>query len=352
VADSLNDRIRKIGPDGIIDTIAGGRDSGDRGAAALANIYRPRELSVGPDGAIFVLQEAHSRIRKITPQGIIDIFAGSHPGFSGDGGAATSALLSSPLGASVGPDGSVYVADTANHRIRKISREGIINTIAGTGEEGYFPTGDGVAATEAKFWHPTGVAIAPDGSIFVADTNNNRIRKIGTDGIIDTLAEIFQPVKLALGPDGSLFVLGRARIGGKNRILEISSDGSIKTLLEANIESISVLSDGTLYFTDVDKQNIGVLSPPYTDPPSYLIANNKQNICGAGIVKTNVKAQQVADQLSASLSKICIGTLYGIATHDNCQKSDGKVTIVFSQVLASSIVGYGNVVKITRPCPD
>jgi serine/threonine-protein kinase len=119
--------------------------------------------------------------------GIISTIAGSGgKGFSGDGGPATAAQLNIPSALAVAPDGSVVVADTDNERIRRVSPDGVITTIAGTGVAGF--SGDGGPATSAQVNEPRGIAVAGDGSVIIADYNNNRLRRVGVDGIITTIA--------------------------------------------------------------------------------------------------------------------------------------------------------------------
>ena len=115
----------------------------------------------------------------------ITTIAGTDAG-SRDGGPATEALLTFPYGVAVDDQGNLYIADTENHRIRKVDTDGIITTFAGTGEEGF--GGDGGPATEAKLDWPSGVAVDAGGNVYIADQENERIRKVGTDGIITTFA--------------------------------------------------------------------------------------------------------------------------------------------------------------------
>jgi glucose/arabinose dehydrogenase len=118
---------------------------------------------------------------------IINTFAGDHvAGYSGDGFAATSAELNQPWGVAVDRAGNVYIAEYNNHRIRKVSTTGIITTVAGNGTNGF--SGDGFAATSAQLNFPTGVAVDSAGNIYIADEDNQRIRKVNTAGIISTYA--------------------------------------------------------------------------------------------------------------------------------------------------------------------
>ena len=183
IADSGFNRVRKIGPKGIITTIAGGDRSGyfgDGGPAIRAGLSNPSDVAVGPDGNIYIADTDNHRIRKITANGIITTVAGTgFEGYSSGGafpGLATQAMLRSPQEIAVADDGTIYIADTGNHRVRRVDPKGRITTIAGTPWEGF--AGDGGLAVMARLNEPRGIAVAPDGAIYVADTGNNRIRKL------------------------------------------------------------------------------------------------------------------------------------------------------------------------------
>ena len=173
-------RIRKVDANGIVTTIAGtGTNgfSGDGGAATEAQLSRLTGVTADVDGNVYFVD--FGRIRRIDTNGIITTIAG--PGrqgvcYSGDGGPATEADLCSPEHLAVAPDGAVYIADTNNNRIRMIDRNGIITTIAGNGTHGF--SGDGVLATHAELSEPSGVAVGPDGSVYIADSGNNRVRRV------------------------------------------------------------------------------------------------------------------------------------------------------------------------------
>ena len=167
----MNNRIRRVGPDGIITTVAGNGNAGyggDGGPASSASLNCQYGVAVGPDGSIYIADSSNNRIRRVGPDGIITTVAGNgNAGYSGDGGPATSASLTDPDGVAVGPDGSIYIADSGNNRIRRVGPDGIITTVAGNGNSGY--SGDGGPATSASLATPDGVAVGPDGSIYIAD---------------------------------------------------------------------------------------------------------------------------------------------------------------------------------------
>src|SRR5262249_12183355 len=136
---------------------------------------------VGPDGSLYIADQVDQRIRKVTPDGIINTVVGSGPapsygnGFAGDGGAATEARLSNPHGITVGPDGSLYVVDASNARIRRVGPDGIITTVVGGGGE---PPNEGGPATAAALSFVAGTAVAPDGSLYIVEVDGHRIRRI------------------------------------------------------------------------------------------------------------------------------------------------------------------------------
>ncbi|MBI4475089.1 MAG: hypothetical protein HY646_20650, partial [Acidobacteria bacterium] len=180
IADSVNMRIRKVGPDGIISIAAGdGTEgfTGDGDLAVTAQFESPTGVAVDADGNLFIADAGNNRIRKVSPDGFIVTVAGDGTaGFGGDGGLATLAQLSSPSGVAVDRAGNLYIADAGNHRIRMVSPDGIIVTIAGDGNQGF--GGDGMDATMAQLDSPSAVAVDGRGNVFIADTNNSRIRKI------------------------------------------------------------------------------------------------------------------------------------------------------------------------------
>ena len=161
--------------------------SGDGGSAFEASMNQPFDLAPTPDGGFLVVEKGNNVVRKVSGTGEITTVAGTGTaGFSGDGGPATDAELSGPYGVALTPDGGFLIADTGNQRIRKVSPSGTITTVAGTGTAGF--SGDGGAATAAGLNTPTGVAATSDGGFLVADFENNRIRGVDAEGMITTVA--------------------------------------------------------------------------------------------------------------------------------------------------------------------
>ena len=182
VADGKNDRIRRINlATGIITTVAGSGSrgfSGDGGPATMAALDEPQRIDVDSMGRIYIADSNNDRIRRFTPGGVITTVAGTGAsGYSGDGGPATLARIQQPRGVSVAGDDAFYIADTNNHRIRRVDlATGIITTVVGSGSRGY--SGNGGQAGDARLFNPRGVTVDSEGRMFVSDTLNNVVRLV------------------------------------------------------------------------------------------------------------------------------------------------------------------------------
>lgn len=242
VADRLNHRIRRITAAGVVSTFAGSGDPGfTNGTGTAARFEKPAGLAIDAAQNLYVADEQNHQIRKITPAGVVSVFAGS--GIAGfvEGAAATARFLY-PTGVAVDADGNVYVADSGNHRIRRIAAaDGTVTTYAGTGVAG---TADGAVA-DAQFSTPKALALGAGSSILVADTGNHTIRVIdagnvttlagdGTEGFangLGTSARFSSPTGVCRDTDGSVFVSD----SGNHRIRRISPDGVVDTLAGSGI---------------------------------------------------------------------------------------------------------------------
>ena len=217
VADIGNNRIRRVTPAGTVTTLAGNTEGFADGTGTAARFDSPSGVAVGADGSLYVADTQNNRIRRVTPAGVVTTLAGSTQGLAD--GMGTNAWFYFPQGIAVGADGSLYVTDGFNSRIRKITPAGEVTTLAGNGSFG-FANGTGTAAA---FNFPQGIAVGTDGSLYVTDTENNRIRKVTPAGAVTTLAGSIRglggfadgtgtaalfngPTGIAAGADGSLYV--------------------------------------------------------------------------------------------------------------------------------------------------
>ena len=189
VADTANYRIRKIGLDGTITTVAGNGtfgSSGDGGAAINAQLWNPMGVAVDAKGNIYIADSNNNCVRMVSTNGTITTVAGISYGFSGDGGPAINAGLAQPVSVAVSHSGDFYIVDSLNYRIRHISTSLVITTLAGNGFANY--SGDGGPASNSQLSNPNGVAVDAAGNIYIVDTNNSRIRKIDTHSVLTTVA--------------------------------------------------------------------------------------------------------------------------------------------------------------------
>jgi RHS repeat-associated protein len=284
IADVINHRIRRMAPDGRIATVAGDGSAGyggDGGPATQAQLTAPLGVAVGPNDDFYFIDSENNRVRRVDPGGRITTVAGNGSvGNSGDGGPAILARLAYPRGVAVGPDGSLYIADTYNHRIRRVDPNGIMTTVAGNGT--YGRKGDGGPATAGQLTAPIGVAVGADGSLYIAEAeDNNRVRRVGPDGIMTTVAgsgvygdggdggpaikaQLSEPGGIALGRDGSLYIADT----GNHRLRWVGADGIITTVAGTDIsgyagdggpasaavlsspQGVAVAPDGSLYIAD------------------------------------------------------------------------------------------------------
>jgi uncharacterized protein (TIGR03437 family) len=206
IADTSNNAIRKVAANGIISTVAGTGISGGAAAGNGANQFNgPLGMAADSGGNVYIADSQNARVVKLSSGGIQTVVAGSGTaGYGGDGGAATSAQFNSPTGVAVDSSGNLYIADFGNNRIRKVSASGTVTTIAGNGNSGY--SGDGGLATGALLNLAQGVAVDGAGNVYIADTGNNAIRRVTPAGIINTIALIVNPVAIATDSLGNLYV--------------------------------------------------------------------------------------------------------------------------------------------------
>lgn len=217
--------IRRVAPDGTVSTIAGGENGYADGPAAMARFSTPSGLAIAADGTIYVADTGNNMIRRISPGGEVSTLAGGLA--AGDRDAiGRQARFNGPIGVAIDAAGRVIVADTYNDRIRAIERDGTVVTLAGSGDPGAL---DGASA-EACFDTPAGVAVDAHGRVFVADTGNGAVRMISPDGRVSTVGPppahgLLRPVGIAVSEDGLLYVTD-----DRGRVVEIEPGVSARTL--------------------------------------------------------------------------------------------------------------------------
>jgi len=252
IADAYNNRVRKVSASGIITTVVGNGTpsfSGDGGLATNAQLRVPSGVAVDGAGNLFIADVGNNRVRKVSNSGLITTVAGNGTlGYSGEGGPATNAQLGGPFGVAADGAGNLFIADAYNDRVLEVSTSGIITRVAGNGAFGGLAqgfSGDGGPATNAKLDLPWGVAVDGADNLFIADAQNNRVRKVSTNGIITTVAgngtgagyyddtgdgglatnaQVSSPAYVAVDGAGNLFIAS-----GK-RVRRVSTNGIITTV--------------------------------------------------------------------------------------------------------------------------
>lgn len=305
IADTFNNRIRKLATDGTITTIAGSDTttySGDGGAATRAGLSHPSGIALDRNGVLYIADTAHHMVRKVSAEGVISRVAGTGAaGYKGDGGAATDANLNTPMGVAVDAAGNLYIADTLNHRIRRVTPDGKIATVAGNGAAAYY--GDGGAATDASLNYPQAVTVDQAGNLYIGDTYNDRVRKVTPDGTIVTVAgngaaryagdggpataaSLNYPKGVAVDASGNLFIADCHNA----RIRMVTEDGHIHTVAGSALgyggdggkatsarlqfpAGVFAGMQGRIYVADTDNHRIRLLSPTLDAalPPSIRL---------------------------------------------------------------------------------
>ncbi|MCF6212654.1 MAG: Ig-like domain-containing protein, partial [Flavobacteriaceae bacterium] len=266
-----------LGSNASVSTLAGSGTTGfSDGTGTAAQFWSPQSVAVDGSGNVYVADAGNNRIRKITPTGVVSTLAGSTSGFAD--GTGTLAKFSGPQGITVGSDGNIYVSDTGNNRIRKITPVGVVTTIAGSGVYGFSDATGGLA----QFANPRGVAVDASGNVFVGDTDNNKIRKITIAGVVTTLAgsgtygfadatgslaQFANPRGLAVDASGNVYVADNEN----NKIRRITAVGVVTTLAGstygfadgtgssaqfANPRGVTVDASENVYVADSDNHRI------------------------------------------------------------------------------------------------
>ncbi|MFE9898701.1 NHL repeat-containing protein [Streptomyces sp. NPDC005529] len=270
-------------------TVAGSGDqgfNGDNRPATTAQLFYPRGVAVDVHGTLYIADTENHRVRKVDTGGTITTVAGTgEEGFNGDEQPATTAQLKSPRGVAVDVHGTLYIADTYGHRVRKVDTEGIITTVAGTGEEGF--NGDEQPATTAQLCYPCAVAVDVHGTLYIADMENHRVRKVDTGGTITTVAgtgeegfsddgrpataaDLLSPRGVAVDVHGNLYIADMY----DHRVRRVDAEGTITTVAGTGEEgfngdgqpattaqlwspgAVAVDIHGTLYIADRQNRRV------------------------------------------------------------------------------------------------
>ncbi|MCU0247941.1 MAG: NHL repeat-containing protein, partial [Bryobacter sp.] len=238
IADTGNSLVRRVDSAGVITTVAGTREAADGKLLSETLLKTIGGMAVHPDGTLYFSNADNSRIQRLSRDGRVFVHAGSGFGFAGDSGPASRARFNGPLGIAFDMRGNLFVADSLNHRIRRIDSAGIVTTVAGTGEAGF--SGDGGQAVRAQLNRPTSVAVDKSGALYIADAANFRIRRVAADGVITTIAgtgvsgfsgdwgkateaRLYAPSKVVVSDTGMVYFSDAAVL----RVRKIRPDGII-----------------------------------------------------------------------------------------------------------------------------
>jgi uncharacterized repeat protein (TIGR01451 family) len=300
VADTINNRVRKVAADGTIATFAGTGVTGffgDGSGATGAQLNAPQGLALDASGNLYIADTNNFRVRKVDGSGNITTVAGNGKCCSstGDGGAATNAQIGTPYGLAVDASGNLFISDTENSVVRKVDGSGNITTVAGNGTYGY--AGDGGPATKAEMRDPWGLAVDASGNLYIADRYNLRIRMVSTSGTITTVAGngnccyggdggratsalLAYPTGVAMDASGNLYIADYSN----NRVRKVAASGTITTVAGDGVYgysgdggpatgatfrypySVSVDAAGNMAVVDQNNSAVRLLTPAGTQP--------------------------------------------------------------------------------------
>ncbi|HEY7914280.1 MAG TPA: NHL repeat-containing protein [Blastocatellia bacterium] len=273
-----NNRVRRVTPQGSVETIAGSQEGFADGIRGEAQFHTPSGIAVDSEGNILLADTGNNRVRRLTPQGEVTTVAGAgEPGFRDGPGA--DALFDGPVAIAIDNEGNIIIADTYNDRIRKVGKDGSVTTVAGAGKAGYL---DGPAG-QAMFDTPAGVAVDRLNNLYVADTGNDSIRKITPEGEVSTLAfapegepggglRLKRPVGIAASQDGFLFITCE----GSGQIVRVTPEGQFDlyagersgfsdgVAIGASFNGptgIAIDNDGIIYVADTQNRVIRAIRP-------------------------------------------------------------------------------------------
>lgn len=348
--------------------------TGDNGAGTFATLALPSAVAYDKNGNLYIADTNNHAIRELLKASdtIVTVAGTGTPGFSGDGAAATAALLDTPTGIAVDASGNLYIADSHNNRIRKVSA-GTISTVAGTGTAGF--AGDGAAATAAQLNKPCGIAVDASGNLYIADTNNLRIRKVaggtiftiaGTgdqgfsgDDAAATAATIDSPIGIAVDASGDVFFADRHN----QRVREIATSGTITTVAGsgapafggaysgdnasataaqlASPTGVSTDANGTIYIADSNNQRVrqvsggsittvagnGLQDPSALNSPRGVANEASGNLTVADTLNQRVQADTVP---TLTFAATAVGSSSSSATQTVTVANTGTASITVS----------------------
>jgi uncharacterized protein (TIGR03437 family) len=262
VADLNNNVVRKVSPSGSVSTAAGtgaAGFSGDGGAATSALLNGPQGVAVDATGNLYIADSGNHRIRMVTPSGTITTIAGNGlPGFTGDGGPATLAQIGAPGGVAVDTAGNLYLSDSTA-LVRKVNPVGFIFTIAGNGTQGY--SGDGGAATAAQLNGPTALAVDAAGNVYVADTANNAVRVLQPQAGTISIGAVTNAASNLTGPiaPGELITIYGSGLGPASLVqFQLNSFGLVPTLVGGTSVFVNGAPAPVLY---TSANQVGAVTP-------------------------------------------------------------------------------------------
>jgi serine/threonine protein kinase len=297
VADTLNDTIRKITPNGVVSTLAGlaGNAGSNDGIGIHAHFRNPWGVAVDNTGNVYVADTSNNTIRKITPSGVVSTLAGLAGSNGSTDGIGVTARFNSPFALAVDDAGYVYVADTGNNTIRKIAPNGMVSTLAGLPR--YVGSADGMG-DNSRFWNPQGITVDGAGNVYVADSDNRTIRKITPSGIVSTLA-------------------------GQSGAPAGYDDGMGSGARFNNPFGIAVDSSGNIYVADANNHTIRIVSNVASSPTprANLQQPAEQTVPPSSIVPVIVGAKAIQGGTDLSLPPGCQLYVYGMTTGGGSQSS-------------------------------
>jgi len=374
-ADTANNRVRRISPDGSIVTVAGNGNSGfsgDFGPAVSASLNGPMGVTVDLLGFLYIADTGNNRVRAVDLNGMIYTIAGNgNAAFFGDGSLAQSAALRGPQGLAVDPSRNLYIADTLNHRIREITLDGILDTVAGRGQ-GF--GGDGGPAVTALLNLPVGIALDANGNLFIADQGNNRIRMFSTtsgnittvagsdgsgglgDGGAASSAQLKSPQGVAVDPAGNLYISDT----GQNRVRKVATNGSIGTIggngrccysndgIPGAVAPLSgpvgIAADpsGNVWVADSGNQAIRELRPVVSGGVESVVTNGASNVIGP------VAAGEIVAIYGAGLGPTP-AVAYQLGSGAQAGTQLGSVSVAFGGISAPIL--YASATQVTAIVP-